>query len=304
VIRPTRKAEAFYRRQLLDLVDAMALAVRDRIVPNLRANWEARSLASKHLTQDASYSDLLVELIASTANMFLSIDLRGSAYRPKAKPPASKIRRQRRPVESPAEQVALHAVEMAADEADEHLVKELRRTVRIDAQALMTSEGVNDYIDAMVASNVAEIKSIPKEFFADVEQVILDGYANGVSLKPLMDQLQQKVEISDRKARLIAADQMNKVNSDVERRRMVSIGISRYKHSTSKDERVSGNPAGRYPNAKISCFGISQQDIGYGPGIYLLKDGATWKGQKGLFPGRCHIKCRCTFTPQIEGFDY
>jgi len=282
----------------------MALAVRDRIVPRLRLTWEAHSLEPKLITEDASYSDLLVELIASTTNMFLTIDLRGSAYRPKSKPAPSKKRRQPRVIDSPAEEIALHAVQMAADEADEHVVKELRRTVKIDAEKLMTSEGVNDYIDAMVTSNVALIKTIPQEFFSDVERTILDGYAQGIALKPMMEQLQEKVGVSARRAKLIAADQMNKVNSDVERRRMLNIGITRYKHSTSKDERVSGNPAGLYPNAKISCFGIAQQDIGYGPGVYLLVDGATWKGQKGLFPGRCHVKCRCTYTPQIEGFDY
>ncbi|WP_416425594.1 hypothetical protein RAM80_07505 [Pseudomonas sp. App30] len=304
VIRPTRKAEAAYRRSLLDLVDAMALAVRDRIVPKLRLTWEAHSLEPKLITEDASYSDLLVELIASTANMFLTIDLRGSAYRPKSKPAPSKKRRQPRVIDSPAEEIALHAVQMAADEADEHVVKELRRTVKIDAEKLMTSEGVNDYIDAMVTSNVALIKTIPQEFFSDVERTILDGYAQGIALKPMMEQLQEKVGVSARRAKLIAADQMNKVNSDVERRRMLNIGITRFKWSTSKDERVSGNPAGLYPNAKVKCFGIALQDIGMGPGVYLLKDGATWDDEKELFPGRAHVKCRCTFTPQIEGFDY
>lgn len=282
----------------------MALAVRDRILPKIRLTWDARSLEPKLITEDASYSDLLVELIASTANMFLTIDLRGSAYRPKAKPTPSKKRRQPRVIDSPAEEIALHAVQMAADEADEHVVKELRRTVKIDAEKLMTSEGVNDYIDAMVNSNVALIKTIPQEFFGDVERTILDGYAQGIALKPMMEQLQEKVGVSARRAKLIAADQMNKVNSDVERRRMLNIGITRFKWSTSKDERVSGNPAGLYPNAKVKCFKIALQDVGYGAGVYLLTDGATWEGEKELFPGRAHIKCRCTFTPQIEGFDY
>ena len=282
----------------------MALAVRDRILPKLRMTWDAHSLEPKLITEDASYSDLLVELIASTANMFLTIDLRGSAYRPKAKPAPSRRRKQPKVIDSPAEEIALHAVEMAADEADEHVVKELRRTVRIDAEKLMTSEGVNAYIDAMVTSNVALIKTIPQEFFGDVERTILDGYAQGIALKPMMEQLQEKVGVSARRAKLIAADQMNKVNSDVERRRMLNIGVTRFKWSTSKDERVSGNPAGLYPNAKVKCFKIALQDVGYGPGVYLLTDGATWEGEKELFPGRAHVKCRCTFTPQIEGFDY
>jgi len=282
----------------------MALAVRDRIVPSLRARWEIESLAPKTLTKDAGYSDLLIELIASTANMFLNIDLRGSAYQPKTKRAPSKRRKHPRPAQSPAEEIALHAVEMAADEADEHVAKELRRTVRIDAQALMSSEGVNDYIDAMVSSNVALIKTVPREFFTDVEQTVLDAYSQGLALKPVLEQIQAKVDVSARRAKIIARDQMNKVNSDVERRRMLNIGITRFKWSTSKDERVTGNPSGLYPNAKVKCFKIALQDVGHGPGVYMLKDGATWDGESELFPGRAHIQCRCTFTPQIEGFDY
>lgn len=295
----------------------MALAVRDRILPKLRLTWDAHSLEAKLITEDASYSDLLVELIASTANMFLTIDLRGSAYRPKAKPAQSgKVPQPRsiapgkigthqpRKPQSPAEDIAREAVEMGAKEADDHVIAEIRRTVKIDAGKLMNEEGIHDYVGAMVNSNVALIKTIPQEFFGDVERTILDGYAQGIALKPMMEQLQEKVGISARRAKLIAADQMNKVNSDVERRRMLNIGITRFKWSTSKDERVSGNPAGLYPNAKVKCFKIALQDVGYGPGVYLLTDGATWEGEKELFPGRAHIKCRCTFTPQIEGFDY
>ncbi|WP_213881211.1 phage head morphogenesis protein [Pseudomonas sp. dw_358] len=283
----------------------MAMAVRDRIVPTLQARWDIESLAPKAMTRDAGYADLLVELIASTANMFLNIDMRGSAYQPKAKPAPSKRRRGPRVAPpSPAEEIALHAVEMAADEADDHVVKELRRTVRIDAQALMTSEGVNGYIDAMVSSNVALIKTIPQEFFSDVEQTVLNAYSQGLALKPVLEQLQEKVGVSARRAKVIAVDQMNKVNSDVERRRMLNIGITRFKWSTSKDERVSGNPSGLYPNAKVKCFKIALQDTGMGPGVYSLKDGAKWDGESELFPGRAHVKCRCTFTPQIEGFDY
>ena len=86
--------------------------------------------------------------------------------------------------------------------------------------------------------------------------------------------------------------------------RSQSLGIMYYRWSTSNDRRVSGNPSGAYPYAKIKCYMIAKRDIGYGKGVYTYKDGAEYAGETKLHPGTCHPECRCRRIPLIEGVNF
>jgi SPP1 gp7 family putative phage head morphogenesis protein len=54
------------------------------------------------------------------------------------------------------------------------------------------------------------------------------------------------------RAKLIARDQTSKFNGSLNRIRQQQAGITEYRWSTSHDERVRGNPDGKYPNARPS----------------------------------------------------
>jgi uncharacterized protein with gpF-like domain len=203
-----------------------------------------------------------------------------------------------------AHRLAQSTLSMAEADSTAAFVSSVNRAVGVDMGRLMSSEGLQAYMDAAVAENVALIKSISSDYFSKIEQAVMGGMRAGESTTVIAKRIQAETGSTYKRAKLIARDQCSKVNSDVVRRRQQQAGITRFKWVTSRDERVSGNPAGRYPNAKIKCYAIARKDDGYGPGVFLVNKGASFGGETGLFPGRGHIGCRCTSTPLIEGVDY
>lgn len=208
------------------------------------------------------------------------------------------------PFDRQVERLATAKVKMAAAESTECVRKQINDAVGIDMGAMMTEARIVDYVDAAVAENVSLIKTVPARFFTSIERVVLDGYRSGKSLKHITQAIQGVYDASDYDAQRIARDQISKITSDVMRKRMLDNGIERFKWTTSQDERVSGNPAGRYPGAKIKCFRIARKDTGLGAGVYTLADGAKWADEDHLFPGRAHVNCRCTASPLFPGIDY
>ncbi|MGL9720104.1 phage head morphogenesis protein [Symbiopectobacterium sp.] len=192
-----------------------------------------------------------------------------------------------------AERLSQRVVSRAESASSEAFVEQINRAIGIDMTALMVNENLVDYVDASIESNVALIKSLSSDYFEDIQMQVFDGILRGDSLTTIVRNLQHSTGTAYNRAHLIARDQTAKIQADI-----------RFRWSKSQDVRVSGNPAGKYPLAKISCFAISRIDVGMGAGVYLWSRGAKYNGQTDLFPGRAHIGCRCHAIPQIKGLDY
>tara|TARA_Y100000592_G_C5386400_1_gene276023 strand:- start:482 stop:946 length:465 start_codon:yes stop_codon:yes gene_type:complete len=135
--------------------------------------------------------------------------------------------------------------------------------------------------------------------------IITKAFNSGKAPSAIEKELQEKLpNVSAKRAKLIARDQYAKITAQVSQKRAKQSGVKYFYYQTAKDNRVSGKPGGEYPNAKIKCYQISQQDIGHGKGIYTFTDGATWNGETHLFPGTAHINCRCKAVPLIENVTY
>jgi SPP1 gp7 family putative phage head morphogenesis protein len=93
-------------------------------------------------------------------------------------------------------------------------------------------------IQAWVATNVDLIRSIDTRYFDDIERVVSEAVQTGRSTETLRKDLQRRYEVSESRARLIARDQISKLNGQIARERQVSLGATRYMWSTSGDERV------------------------------------------------------------------
>ncbi len=270
-IRPSDETERYYRAQLREIVRQMAQAVDETLTPVLRRNY----------TADGYLTDIIKEALRQAAELFFS-----SSF-------GQQINR-----------LAQRVVSRAESESAEVFVEQINRAIGIDMTRLMVNESLVDYFDASVESNVALIKSLSSDYFDDIQREVMDGILRGDSLTDMVRNIQSVTGATYERARLIASDQTLKIQSDITRKRQQSAGIDRFSWSTSQDVRVSGNPAGKYPNAKIKCFMIARADVGYGRGVYLWSRGASYAGETGLFPGRAHIKCRCNGTPLIKGLDY
>lgn len=249
----------------------MARAVDAELAPVLRAGY----------TADSPLLDRVLSLVERLAERFSDFSYAGQA-----------------------ERLARSTLSMAEAGTTAAFLKSVNRAVGIDMSVVLGGDKVREYMELAVADNVSLIKSLSSGYFERIEQAVVGGMRAGESNTVIARRIQQATGATYERAKLIARDQMAKVNADVSRIRMAQAGIKRFRWSTSKDQRVSGNPAGSYPNAKIKCYQIARQDVGLGPGVYPIDKGASYAGESGLMPGRAHINCRCTMTPLIEGVHY
>ena len=161
-------------------------------------------------------------------------------------------------------------------EADIHTAAwraSVERAIGIDVSAMIQREGLADAIELAVRRNTQLITSLADDMIGRVEQAVLQNATSGGSVKALRERLQNDFGIADRRARLIARDQMGKINSEMSQIRHREAGIEEYVWSTSRDERVRS--------------------------LHADLDGTTYKygqptgAEEGLPPGQ-PIQCRCT----------
>ncbi|MEY8709503.1 phage minor head protein [Mangrovibacter phragmitis] len=261
----------------------MASTVQSTLIPILKRYKELTrdAAVTRRYTADSFITDLVREALRQAGSQFY--DLAFDAQRRK---------------------LAQRVVSLAESETSAAFVEQINKALGVDIQGLMTRESLGDFFDAAVEENVALIRSLSSGYFDDIQRQVMDAILRGDSVTTLTRNLQAVTGATYRRAALIARDQTLKVTSDINRKRQTSAGINRFRWSDSKDARVSGNPAGKYPRAKIKCFYIARNDMGYGPGVYLWSRGAMYNGETGLYPGRAHINCRCGAIPQIQGLDY
>lgn len=278
-VKPSQDAERFYLGQLNGLVRLMSKQLYAVLGPEL-ARLKPQYTADSVATLDGWADDILA-VIRRVSSVF-----------------ATNL------FDQQARRVAAGTISRAEADNAEDFRKSVNRAVGVDFELITKPKGMVDYLEASTAENVNLIKSIPQEYFQRVETIVLGGMKSGLAPTAIAKQIQEQTGVSARRAKLIARDQVSQLNSDLTRQRQAAAGIEFYRVETANDQRVSGDPSGKYPNAKISCYGIAKQDIGYGPGVYKVSDGATWRGVTGLHPGKHHPLCRCVGISLIPGVNY
>lgn len=193
---------------------------------------------------------------------------------------------------------------MAESNTTAQFLKNVNKAVGVDVTTMLKSEGIENIMTSALQENVSLVTSIPDEYLKRIESIVYTGMQSGRYPTAIAKDLQEATGVSWRRAKVIARDQVAKINSAVDSERSQNLGIEYYRWSTSSDLRVSGNPSGRYPKAKIRCWHISRKDIGYGVGVYTYKHGADYAGEKNLHPGNAHPQCRCRRIPLIEGVNF
>lgn len=152
---------------------------------------------------------------------------------------------------------------------------------------------------ASIEENVALIKSLPLQFEERVRGSVYRAVSGGGTLKDLRKELSKYAGMSERRAKLVASDQVHKAFVNISAKRMETVGIKKYEwvHTRiGKTQRpyhmrrwdgVSGKKDG-HPNG-LNGFIF---DMNHLPII----DEKT--GERGL-PGRLPF-CHCRLSPVIE----
>jgi len=163
----------------------------------------------------------------------------------------------------------------------------LRSAIGIDLGNVIQAEGIGNTIDAAVLRNVSLIRGLTQDVARRLSSKLLDALTRGLNNRELEKIITKEFGIARRRAKLIARDQAASFNGDLNRIRQTAMGVTEYVWSTSLDERVRGNPEGRYPNARPS---------------HWAREGKTFKWSNPPSDGHPGqpINCRCTARAVIE----
>lgn len=163
----------------------------------------------------------------------------------------------------------------------------MRSAIGIDLGRVIVGEGIEDQIAAAVQRHVSLIRGLATETARRIETALIGAMTTGLANRGIADILTREFGLSRRRAALIARDQAGSFNGSLNRIRQQAMGVTQYQWSTSLDERVRGNPGGKYPNARPSHWG---------------REGKTFKWSdppSDGHPGQ-PINCRCTARAIIE----
>jgi len=143
---------------------------------------------------------------------------------------------------------------------------------------------VAEVLQASTKQNVALIKSIPQEYFKDIEGAVMRSIQEGNGAQDLRSTIEKIGHSTKKRANLIAVDQTRKATTAVNRARMQGLGIRKFEwlHSAG----------GKEPRPLHVAYNGRVFDLDNPPVI----DERT--GERGL-PGQL-INCRCRMVPVVS----
>ena len=140
-------------------------------------------------------------------------------------------------------------------------------------------EGFTDIdLDIFTADNIELIQSVTDDYRDQVQELVLEGFQKGRRPETIAKELVERGDITLRRARLIARDQIEKLNAKITEQRQTAIGIDSYIWRTSLDSRVRQ--------------------------LHREREGEVFKWDsppEDGHPGQ-PINCRCRAEPNIEDF--
>lgn len=137
-----------------------------------------------------------------------------------------------------ATQLATQIVLKQKKASDKQIAEMLQKSTGLDFTGLMRDEDLQDAVDSAIAANVSLIQSIPKQYLDRVEAAVLDGIQTGKRSDEIKKSILEIGHSTDSRAKLIAVDQLGKINGRLAQIRQQKLGITHYTWSTSHDERV------------------------------------------------------------------
>lgn len=253
-VRPNAGLTQLYKRRLLRLLDDMHRSVAYWVQAAYRAN-EPKVVA---LAEDATPADIMSKVIEELkSRWFLRF-------------------------EKGAEELAAYFAQSAYKRSDKQLQAILKRA-GFSVEFKLTA-AQKDIVAASINENVALIKSIPEQYFKNIEGSVMRSVATGRDVGGLAKELQATYGVSRRRAQLISLDQNNKVTASLQRARQIEIGCEEaiWMHShggkTPRPSHVA-NDRKRY-NVKDGWFDPDEKKV-------------CWPGTL--------VNCRCTSKPIIPG---
>lgn len=200
--------------------------------------------------------------------------------------------------DSKSKNVIYMSLNETADEAKKFGGKEFEKMLKkgINVELPLSSTWWEDMKTSWVEYNYNLITSNAKNYVSKINTLTEQAIVNGLSPKQLTDDIKKATEsLSEKHCRLLARDQIGKLNGQITQAQMQEIGLNMYVWDTSGDERVRDSHGlmdellCRWDNASLCSY----------------DNGKNWEkrpfGAIELHPGQ-DIQCRCSalsFYPEL-----
>ena len=149
-------------------------------------------------------------------------------------------------------------------------IANIKKALKIDVGTILRPEDAGDLVRLFVQKNTGLIKSLSDDAVKIVEQAVYDAHLQKRSAAELQKSLQAKITgLKDGRAKLIADDQLSKLNGQLNMMRIQQAGGKEYKwdyqkgipRKTSRAHHVArhkqifkiGEPSGDEPGQAIGC---------------------------------------------------
>ena len=236
-IEPPRSMEAQYRRVLVRMVNEISAYTRQEIVPAVTRERE--------MMQDAA-GDRLEGLFSG-------------------------LRRLVTRLYGAADDMTRRIFEAEAQRHTEAFAGVIRSAIGIDMSAVLrSSPGLEDRISLAALRNAELIKGLAEDTEKRVAEAITRNLTQGGTARDLSQELQEQFAIEQRRASLIARNEVANINSQLNELRQKEAGVEMYVWRTSQDERVRPDHAalegtqhkwsdpgpdnGNHPGEAINCL--------------------------------------------------
>jgi SPP1 gp7 family putative phage head morphogenesis protein len=154
-----------------------------------------------------------------------------------------------------------------------------RSAFGVDLEGVVNEAELGPALEAIGLRNAGLIKGFTDDMIKRIQQDTLSAVLNGEGAKSLSRRIRNGMGVSDSRARLIARDQVAKLNGSLNKIRHQQAGLSEYIWRTSHDERVR--------KRHRACDGKR------------YKYGKPTGAENGLEPGQ-PIQCRCVAQAVVE----
>lgn len=149
--------------------------------------------------------------------------------------------------------------------------------IGVNVQSVIQNEDIEDILVGVTSENVSLIKSIPEEYFKNIESIVYAGTTQGSQPSSMIKQIVNAGNTTTSRAKVIARDQTSKLNAALSQQRATNLGVEEYIWRTAGDGRV--RPDHMSKNGKVFRYDSPPKDTGH--------------------PGH-DIQCRCVAQPIIK----
>lgn len=205
-ITDTRGAQTEYLRALRAMLRSLAATVRSDVLPAAEAEIARQRSA---MTQDA-LGEFVFESLKQLA-VRLGVIAEGMVGR---------------------------ILRLESERHTKKWMASVRATIGIDLAAVVSQEDLAEYLIDANRRNAGLIQSLARDTVGKIERATYDAVLQGQTAAQLRKRLTDEFGVADRRAKVIARDQVAKTTSDLNRLRHVQAGVTSYTWMTSRDERV------------------------------------------------------------------